>query len=77
MRFGVNGEIDYFQGIENQTPSLILLCFIFNFILQNPAKKSLGLKESIRVRFRNGRNHSFEEARIENHAFEDIRDEDL
>ena len=45
--------------------------------MQNPVKKSLGLKESIRVRFRNGRNHSFEEARIENHAFEDIRDEDL
>ncbi|XP_046632550.1 sorting nexin-17-like [Daphnia pulicaria] len=46
-------------------------------ISKDPVKKSLGLKESIRVRFRNGRNHSFEEARIENHAFEDIRDEDL
>ena len=37
----------------------------------------MGLKESIRVRFRNGKSHSFEEARIENHAFEEIRDEDL
>jgi len=44
---------------------------------QNLLKKPMGLKESIRVRFRNGKTHSFEEARIENHAFEDIRDEDL
>lgn len=51
-----------------------------NYFTQASANKSVGLKECIRVRFRNGRNSShssFEEARIENHAFEDIRDEDL
>lgn len=40
-------------------------------------KKALGIQEGIRVRFRNGKSHSTDEARIENHAFEDIRDEDL
>ena len=46
-------------------------------MFQNLFKRAFGVKENVRVRFRNGRNHSFGEARIENHAFEDIRDEDL
>ena len=44
---------------------------------QNLFKRAFGVRENVRVRFLNGRNHSFGEARIENHAFEDIRDEDL
>jgi len=44
---------------------------------QNLFKRAFGVRENARVRFLNGRNHSFGEARIENHAFEDIRDEDL